>query len=202
MAVNTYIGDISEYGYHNENKIIAELRNMFLRMLEASGINDWNVIRNNQPTIQRMQNNTVYFDIVSKRRYGIQGSQQVCSDGKWYEVAHWFEDWIVQVSAFKQKDPETDDEDTITSVDIVTLLQACVNGGGNKTLLDKNNYATWLSVDWLNIVKSTDLREIDYETDSGLMDKFPQFDFALIVEQSLVKDNPNVNGVGLRLKRV
>lgn len=202
MAVNTYIGDISEYGYHNENKIIAELRNMFLRMLEASGITDWNVIRNNQPTIQRMQNNTVYFDIVSKRRYGIQGSQQVYSDGKWYEVAHWFEDWIVQVSAFKQKDPETDDEDTITSVDIVTLLQACVNGGGNKTLLDKNNYATWLSVDWLNIVKSTDLREIDYETDSGLMDKFPQFDFALIVEQSLVKDNPNVNGVGLRLKRV
>lgn len=202
MAVNTYEGDITQYVYHNENMILAEVRNMLLRMLTACGYSDWDVIRNNQPTIQKMQNNTVYFDVVSKRRYGVQGSKQLKSDGNWYEIGHWFEDWLIQVAAFKQKNPDTDDETTTTSIDIITVLQACVNGGGPKSLKDKNNYASWLGVDWLNIIRSTDLREIDYETDSGLMDKFPQFDFELVVEQSLVKENVNVSGVNLITKRV
>lgn len=202
MAVNTYTGDITQYVYHNENAIMIEIRNMLLRMLQACGFSDWEVIRNNQPTIQKMQNNTVYFDVVSKRRYGVQGAKQIQDQGKWYEAAHWFEDWLIQVAAFKQKDPATDDETTITSIDIITMLQACVNGGGPKSLKDSNNYATWLDVDWLNIIRSTDLREIDYETDSGLMDKFPQFDFELVVEQSLVQDNVEVSGVNLITKRV
>lgn len=202
MGVNTYAGSISEYVYHNENAIMKEIRDLLLRILNAHGVTDWAVIRNNQPTVQRMQNNTVYFDVVSKRRYGIQGNKQIQDNGKWYEVAHWFEDWLIQVSAFKQKDPETDDEDTVTSVDIITVLQACINGGGKMTLVNDRGYASWLGVNWLNIIKSTDLREIDYETDSGLMDKFPQFDFSLVVEQSLVKDDPDISGVALKAKRV
>lgn len=202
MAVNTYTGDITQYVYHNENAIMVEIRNMLLRMLKACGYSDWEVIRNNQPTIQKMQNKTVYFDVVSKRRYGVQGAKQIQDQGKWYEASHWFEDWLIQVAAFKQKDPVLDDEKTVTSIDIITMLQACVNGGGPKSLKDANNYASWLNVDWLDIIRSTDLREIDYETDSGLMDKFPQFDFELVVEQSLVQDNVTVKGVNLITKRV
>lgn len=202
MAVNTYAGSISNYVYHNENAIMVQIRDLLLRILRAHGIEDWGVIRNNQPTIQKMQNNTVYFDVVSKRRYGVQGSKPIQDSGKWYQAAHWFEDWLIQVSAFRQRDPETDDEDTVTSVDIITVLQACINGGGKMTLTNNRGYASWLGVDWLNIIRSTDLREIDYETDSGLMDKFPQFDFNLVVEQSLVKDDPNISGVALKAKRV
>ena len=202
MAVNTYAGDITQYVYHNENAIMVEIRNMLLRMLKACGYSDWEVIRNNQPTIQKMQNKTVYFDVVSKRRYGVQGAKQIQDQGKWYEASHWFEDWLIQVAAFKQKDPVLDDEKTVTSIDIITMLQACVNGGGKMTLTNNRGYASWLGVDWLNIIRSTDLREIDYETDSGLMDKFPQFDFSLVVEQSLVKDDPDISGVALKAKRV
>lgn len=202
MAVNTYDKDLSQYVYHNENAIMVEIRNLLLRILNAHGVTDWGVIRNNQPTIQRMQNNMVYFDVVSKRRYGVQGNVPIQSGGKWYEAAHWFEDWLIQVSAFKQKDPETDDEDTVTSIDIITILQACINGGGKMSLVNGKGYASWLGVDWLDIVRSTDLREIDYETDSGLMDKFPQFDFNLVVEQSLVKDDQSVSGVGLKVRKV
>lgn len=202
MAVNTYEKDLSQYVYHNENAIMVEIRNLLLRILDAHGVKDWGVIRNNQPTIQRMQNNMVYFDVVSKRRYGVQGNVPIQSGGKWYEASHWFEDWLIQVSAFKQKDPETDDEDTVTSIDIITILQACINGGGKMSLVNGKGYASWLGVNWLDIVRSTDLREIDYETDSGLMDKFPQFDFNLVVEQSLVKDDPNISGVALKAKRV
>lgn len=202
MAVNTYIGSITNYVYHQENAIMKEIRDLLLRILNAYGVTDWEVIRNNQPTIQRMQNNTVYFDVVSKRRYGVQGSKPIYDDGKWYQASHWFEDWLIQVSAFKQRNPDLDDEETVTSVDIITVLQACINGGGNMTKVNGSGYASWLGVDWLNIVRSTDLREIDYETDSGLMDKFPQFDFSLVVEQSLIKDDPDMNGVTLKVKRV
>lgn len=202
MAVNTYAGSISNYVYHNENAIMKEIRDLLLRILNAYGVTDWEVIRNNQPTIQRMQNNTVYFDVVSKRRYGVQGSKPIQDNGKWYQAAHWFEDWLIQVSAFKQRNPDLDDEDTVTSVDIITVLQGCINGGGNMTKVNGKGYASWLGVDWLNIIRSTDLREIDYETDSGLMDKFPQFDFSLVVEQSLIKDDANIDGITLQVRKV
>lgn len=168
-------------GYHNQNDIISKIQSALESMLADLNITGWQVLRSNQPTIQALQNNSVYYDIISKRRVGTQGTKSIKANNAWQDISVWYEEYLVQVSGFKQRDPDTDGVATVTSSDIISLLQGCVNSNG---ALAATNY---FNSDWLQLIKSTDIRELDYETDSGLKEKMPQFDFLLVVEQTLTK---------------
>lgn len=191
---------ITTNGFHNQNSIIAKIQSALEEMLEDLGITGWQVLRSNQPTIQALQNNSVYYDIISKTRIGTQGSKsvQVELDGvkNWQDVSVWYEEYMIQVSAFLQRKPETDTVSTLSSSDVIALLQGCINTNG---ALGQKNY---FSSDWLQLIKSTAIREIDYETDSGLKEKMPQFDFLLVVEQTLTKGIEKVDAVDIDTHRV
>lgn len=174
MAINTT-------GYYNQNTVISKVQTALTAMLTDLGITGWQVLRSNQPTIQALQNNSVYYDIVSKRRVGTQGTKSVKTNNGWTDKTVWIEEYLIQVSGFKQREPDTDGVSTLSSSDVIALLQGCINSNG--VLADKN----YFSADWIKLIKSTDIRELDYETDSGLKEKMPQFDFLLVVEQTLTK---------------
>ena len=195
---NNYIAERGDYVYHLENTIIASIQSAIERMLAAQGIAGWTVARSNQPTIQAIQNNTVYFDIISKHRLGVQAQKPVQIDGDWYNATRWYEEWIVQLSAFKQR-TEEDTTRTWTSTDVLTQVQACVNGGGNTS--EPTRYAWWPE-SYINIVRSTDLREIDFETDSGLKEKMPQFDFTMILEQGLMAAVPTIDDIEMDVQPI
>lgn len=204
---NNYEDKTTNYAYTNENRIISRIRSALVSMLENQGYSDWQVVRGNQPTIQAMQNKTVYFDVISKRRYGVQAVKTFkdTDTGGWFGGTVWIEDWLVQVSAFALRDPNTDTETTETSVDVATVLQACINGGGaSPTYAGYKNgtVATWFPYDNIQIVRSTDLREIDFETDSGLKEKFPQFDFSLVVGQRLLKKISKIDKIEMEMERI
>jgi hypothetical protein len=55
---------------------------------------------------------------------------------------------------------------------------------------------------WLEVIRSTDVRELDYETDSGLKEKFPQFDFTLVVGQNLLKTDVNFANIEIETERI
>lgn len=183
-------------GYHKQNAILAKLQLAFTGMLEDLGITGWQVLRANQPTIQALQDNSVYYDIISKRRVGTQGTKSVYKDNKWTDTSIWYEEYLIQVGAFLQRNPDIDDENTLSSSDVIALLQGCINSNG---AIDGKNY---FSEDWLQLIKSTDIRELDYETDSGLKEKMPQFDFLLVVEQTLTKGINTVDDIDLDIHRV
>lgn len=196
--------------YHKFNEIIVYLKIALENMLnDVNGelAKQWQVVRANQPTIQALQNNTVYFDIISKRRYGVQGTKPVpfrrYSTTVWQEESVWFEEILVQVSAFKQREPDTDTQTTDTSSDIIALLQGALNAsttlGITWTNSDKRNY---FLPDWMNVIRSTDIREVEFETDSGLKDKFPQFDFLVVVEQRLLKNIAKIDTIDIATKRI
>ena len=191
---------ISITGYHNQNAIIAKVQSALTAMLTDLGITGWQVLRSNQPTVQELQNNSVYHDIISKRRVGTQGVKSVLVDtqnGKvWRDVSVWYEEYLIQVSGFKQRDVDTDGVETTTSSDIIALLQGCLNSNG---AIDGKNY---FSSDWLQLIKSTSIRELDFETDSGLKEKMPQFDFILVVEQTLTKGINSVDDIDMDIYRV
>lgn len=191
---------ISTTGYHNQNAIIAKIQTALENILTDLGISGWQVLRSNQPTVQELQNNSVYHDIISKRRYGIQGVKpmQVVEEGvkRWQDVSVWYEEYLIQVSAFKQRDVATDNTTTVSSSDIIALLQSCINCNG---AVDGKNY---FNSDWLQLIKSTDIRELDFETDSGLKEKMPQFDFILVVEQTLTKKIGKVDNIEMDVHRV
>lgn len=196
----------NDFAYHSENGIMLEIATMLRRMVDNqslySGGRAWQVVRANQPTIQALQENTIYFDVISKRRVGTQSSMKsVKVDGKWQRGTQWIEEWMVQVSAFRPRKPE-DNSSTLTSADVITKLQACVNGGGWPPYYNGGVVAAWLTQDWMQIIKSSSLREIDFETDSGLKEKLPQFDFTLVIRQGLLANLGTVDKVEVKTKMV
>ena len=187
---------ISTTGFHNQNTVLSYIQTALTAMLTDLGITGWQVLRNNQPTIQAVQNNSVYYDIVSKRRIGTQGVKSVLGQNGWTDVSVWYEEYLIQVSGFKQRDPDTDTVATLSSSDVIAMLQGCLNTNG--AIADKNYFGT----DWIQLIKSTAIRELDYETDSGLKEKMPQFDFLLVVEQTLAKGINAVDDIELDIHRV
>ncbi|MBR5012355.1 MAG: hypothetical protein IKY15_00275 [Clostridia bacterium] len=191
---------ISITGYHNQNAIIAKIQTALTAILTDLNITGWQVLRNNQPTIQALQNKSVYYDIISKRRIGTQGVKSVQIEVQgvktWQDLSVWYEEYLIQVGAFLQRNPDTDTVSTMSSSDIIALLQGCINSNG---AINGKNY---FESDWLQLIKSTGIRELDYETDSGLKEKMPQFDFLLVVEQQLTKGIEKVDNIEMDVKRV
>lgn len=202
---NNYQKERSAFIYHRENQIIGSI----VRTLNdaLSGIAPgWRVMRANQPTVQALENKTVYFDIVSKRKYGTVGRQAYKDAQGWYGGAKWYEEWLIQVSGFQQRTPETDTTETLTSVDVITLLQARINGSVGGLLhneLGKISYTKNIfGVPWLDVIASSVLREIDFETDSGLKEKLPQFDFTIVIEQGQVSPVIEADLIDMRVSSV
>lgn len=194
---------ISTTGYHNQNEIISKIQTALTAMLADLNITGWQVLRSNQPTIQAVQNDSVYYDIVSKRRIGTQGTRSLMIKigdqdpvSAWEDNTIWYEEFLIQVSGFKQREPSTDTVSTMTSSDVISLLQGCINANG--ILADKNYFDEY----WIQLIKSTAVRELDYETDSGLKEKMPQFDFFVVVEQSLSKAINKVDEIDMNTYRV
>lgn len=187
---------IETSGYHNQNAVIAKVQSALEAMLVDLNITGWQVLRSNQPTIQALQNKSVYYDIISKRRVGTQGVKSVKNNTSWQDKTVWYDEFLVQVSGFKQRDPDTDDVNTLSSSDVISLLQGCVNSNG---ALSEKNY---FNSGWIQLIKSTDIRELDYETDSGLKEKMPQFDFLLVVEQILTEGINSADKIEMTTRRV
>lgn len=189
-------------GYHSRNEILEKLIAGISRMLTEFGLGEtWQVASLNQPTIQGLQNNTVYVDIISRRRFGTQGTKPVKVNNQWVESSIWYEELLVQIGAFRQRNPETDTPQTLTSSDVVEYLQGCVNGNVDFGVLGLKK-KSYFEGDWLEVIRSTDVRELDYETDSGLKEKFPQFDFTLVVGQNLLKTDVNFANIEIETERI
>ena len=142
---------------------------------------DWSTVQSNQPTIQALQDKMVYWNVVSKRRIGVQGTnlkQYTALQNSWWNNQVWYESWLIQVSAFMNIVP-TDSYPSDSAEDVITQLQAYVNNPHGLSYYLKQD----VGVDgFMQVVRSTDIRDIDYENDSGLKQKFPQFDFEIIVK--------------------
>lgn len=199
--------DISNY--HGRNLVLQHLITAFNAMLADFNLSgSWTVVSSNQPTIQGLQNNTIYIDIISRRRYGTQGTKSVLVNGVWKNSSVWYEEMLVQVGGFLQRSPSTDTVNTLTSSDVVAYLQGCVNANNDMGTegLNVNPYGvkkrTYFVDDWMQVIRSTDMRELDYETDSGLKEKFPQFDFVLVVEQNILKNEGEVANIEIETERI
>ena len=57
---------IETSGFHNQNLIISKIQSALETMLADLNVTGWLVLRSNQPTIQALQNNSIYYDIISK----------------------------------------------------------------------------------------------------------------------------------------
>lgn len=177
-----------------ENQIWAFLVNKFNQVLQDNGYTDWVVLRNYQPSIQGLRDKAVYLYKISKRRIGTQGLITEKDDlGNWQTVDHWYEEIMFQVGAFASRDPETETVESITSEDVLDTLMAYVNSS--------TKVAEWKTAGY-EVIKATNIRSMDYETDSGLQEKLPQFDFLLCVEQSKLKKIAEFDTINIETKRV
>ena len=177
-----------------ENQIWKFLISEFNKVLKEYGYEDWVVLRNYQPSIQGLKDKAIYLHKVSKRRIGTQGNtNKLDNNGQWQNIDHWYEEILFQVGAYKRINVETDNENTITSEDVLSILLAYVNSA--------RKVEAWKSAGY-EVIKATNMRLLDYETDSGIQEKLPQFDFLLVLEQSNLKKEGKVDTIELTTKRV
>lgn len=192
----------SNYGYHTDNNVRFYIQNTLnVALLNSNPGQLWQVAQSNQPTIQALQNNTVYFDVISKRRYGVQANRELfdTTSQSWYTATQWLEEWIVQVSAFQLRNT-SDNPNVMIGIDVLTKIQSFINGGG--LALTAPHGSTIFDPEWLDVLWSKDLREIDFETDSGLKEKLPQFDFGLVVSQTLLNKIPQIDNINITTERI
>ena len=170
--------------YIKDNDILSAIQAGFQDCINKTPLmNGWSVAQANQPSIQALQNKMVYWDVISRRRLGVQGELLSGGFGTfWRQVPVWYEIWLIQVSAFMMRtETEITSSLAFNSQDAIVNLQAYVNDFDNGL---SEYFKTGLAaVPDMQVVRSTDLRNIDFETDSGLKQKFPQFDFEIIIKR-------------------
>ena len=177
-----------------ENQIWAFLIEQINQVLSDNNITGWTVLRNYQPSIQGLKDKGIYLYKISKRRIGTQGTiLETDSQGNLENIDHWFEEILFQVSAFCKRDVNTETVDTVTSEDVLEIIQAFVNSSSKVLPWKERGY---------EVIKSTNTRLMDFETDSGLNEKMPQFDFLLCVEQKQLKKIDKIASIEIETKRV
>ena len=198
--INTALGD---YTYINENYVFSLFQVAIKNILDRISITEapsWQIARMSQPTIQGLQDKTIYYDVISKRRIGTQGNMSKRINNEWNTISHWYEEWLVQISGFKSRKME-DVAETITSTDIISILQGVFNSAPDMQV-DWIGQSGLLNEPRIKLIKSFDVRIGDYETDSGLKEKMPNFDISVVVEQYLSRQTANVDSVDIEEYRV
>lgn len=159
-------------------------------------MNDWGVAQANQPSIQALQDKMVYWDVISRRRLGVQGEllSGTWQGPNWKCSPVWHEIWLIQVSAFMMRtETEVTSALAFNSQDAIVNLQAYVNDPfRGLSYWFKDSIA---GVPDTQVIRSTDIRNIDFETDSGLKQKFPQFDFEIVMRRVPSRDNIKIDHI-------
>lgn len=180
--------------YIKDNDILASIQVGFQDCINNTPLMyDWSVAQANQPSIQALQNKMVYWDVISRRRLGVQGEllAGIYQGTSWKRTPVWHEIWLIQVSAFMMRtEREFASASTFNSQDAIVNLQAYVNDFDN-------GLSEWFKrepggVPDAQVVRSTDIRNIDFETDSGLKQKFPQFDFEIVMRRVPSRSNTTI----------
>lgn len=177
-----------------ENQIWKFLIAKFNTVLSNNGYSNWAVLRDYQPSIQGLKDKGIYIHRIEKRRIGTQGSVLEYDNlGDCYDADHWYEEILFRVSAFCKRNPETETYETITSEDVLDTLLAYINSASKVSEWKTEGY---------EVIKATNMRLLDFETDSGLQEKLPQFDFLLCIEQKVLKKIAKIDTINLETKRV
>ena len=203
MATNPINTALDEYSYITENYVFSLFQtaiNSILSRISLTEAPNWQVARMSQPSIQELQDKTIYYDVISRRRIGTQGNMSKRINQNWNTISHWYEEWLIQISGFKSRTME-DVSETITSADIVSIIQGVFNSAPDMQE-DFIGHSGLLNNPRLKLIKSFDVRIGDYETDSGLKEKMPNFDISLVVEQYLSRPTASVDSVDISEYRV
>lgn len=169
--------------YIQDNDILEAIQAAFQDCINKTPLmNGWSVAQANQPSIQALQDKMVYWDVISRRRLGVQGEllSGGISGNNWKGVPVWHEIWLIQVSAFMMR-TERESALAFNSQDAIVNLQAYVNDfeNGLSSFFTRGTGG----IPDTQVIRSTDIRNIDFETDSGLKQKFPQFDFEIVMKR-------------------
>ena len=183
--------------YIKDNAVLAAIQGGLEECTRKTPLmNDWGVAQANQPSIQALQDKMVYWDVISRRRLGVQGEllSSTLQGTHWKCTPVWHEIWLIQVSAFMMRtEREVTSVLAFNSQDAIVNLQAYVNDPFYG--LSKYFKRTPGGVPDTQVIRSTDIRNIDFETDSGLKQKFPQFDFEIVMRRVPSRNVINIDHI-------
>jgi len=169
-----------------ENQIWADIIAAVNAGLVAQSVSGFSVQQGAQPSKSTISGPTIWAERVSSKRWGAQSRLPETIDGVLKEHGVYYQEIMIQITARKSRDPQTDTVTTQTSGDAANLLATYFNGtqGINK-----------LSELGFNCIKVTDVRELAPMSDSDLYEKTPSFDLTLTHVQADIRTIQKVDGL-------
>lgn len=170
-------------------------------------IKKWIVVNRNQSNPQSLQDCTIYFDIVSRTQYGtvgeiMRGGRSTTDPTDTTPASlHWYENWLIQLSGFKLRSSDQTSNDYSAS-DVMSVLRTAFNTSPDTGCYQSGKIRTWFSTPQIQLIQTRPLRVMDYESDSGLLEKMAMFDLDIMVEQVVLKKNPVLNTIDITTRGV
>jgi len=172
-----------------ENQMYVKLKAFIEKALEQFAITDCTVMQHAQPLLTS-DHAAVIISKISIHRYGWQGSTYEKDNGKSLiidEVMDYMDECTFQISAFVPRTAE-DDEETLTSYDILSALTTYFNSYGGICDLKKEG---------LQPLRVTDIRTPVQQDDSSSPQYNPNFDLKFLVHQTPKADVPCIGVIEL-----
>lgn len=180
--------------FKTENEFWADMV-LFVREFIANNndkLNGWTVQQGDQPTLQGLKNNTIYLFRVNARQYGWQHRRDMTqTDGTMVHQERYFEEVLMQVSAFKKRNVA--DTAEIMSGDALNLLIAYIQSSAGISRLRELGYQS---------IRIGAKREPSFDTDSRLREKIPSFDFYAILLQTIESTTGSTRVITGRIERI
>lgn len=180
-----------------DNQIYTDFRAVILGCLQQEGLTDWDVLQIEQPTIQAAQNKTAYITKISSDRIGT--AQRYArwdeTEQKMFHVEQWLEEINMQISCFKkrQQDGQLAPEDEKTGIDVANILMTYFNGDAGRAAMRELGY---------QFFPIQHVRNPAFETDSNLLERWPNFDIRAILTQQKTTEIPYTGEVNVNIYQV
>lgn len=180
--------------YKSESEIYSDAISVLSQIADWGKFSDWKIMQENQPGVQALRDKTVILDKLYSVRYGWQGrSDRLGSGGELVHGEKWISEIAIKVSFFKKRQIQDAAAPFPSAADVAEFVCAYFNSGDGIEKFEQMGY---------QILPPRRVENPAFESSSPGWRRMPNFDFVLIVPQSVERAQEEVSGWDLTVKRV
>ncbi len=176
-----------------ENQIWQDVADAVKAGLQYYEVTGFTVRQSVQPSKLTVIEPTIWIDRVSGKRYGAQSQIPIVIEGVPFTQEVYYQEVMLQITAMKKRNPETNTTATITAADCLNYVVTYLNGVAGTAKLKELGYGN---------IRVSEVREPSFTSHSDLYEKTPSFDLTLVHVQTEARPVNVVDAFELITKRV
>lgn len=180
--------------YKGESEIFSDVISELEKISPAGRFSDWLIIQEQQPGIQALRDNTILLDKLYSARYGWQGrSDKIGDGGNLSHSENWISEISIKISFYKKRQRQKQNAQFPSAADVAEFVCAYLNSYDGIKNFGNMGY---------QMLPPRRVENPAFEAPSLGWRRMPNFDFLLIVPQSVERAQEALESWNLTVKRV